>query len=119
MANRLPPAGRELENGELSAWSACAGETLRCSGVRCYSCLVCPHQRSGPYVRKVDRSSAGNKLSSLPTRTRMAAIDRAEFLHRMPRGVFFFVDTNKDGYVTLEEYQQAIQGGSAAALHQS
>jgi Ca2+-binding EF-hand superfamily protein len=38
-------------------------------------------------------------------------IDRAEFLHRMQEA-FFFVDTNKDGYVTLEEYQQAIQGAA-------
>src|SRR2546423_15269630 len=36
-------------------------------------------------------------------------IDRVEFLHRM-KEAFFFVDANKDGYVTLEEYQQAIQG---------
>jgi len=36
-------------------------------------------------------------------------IDRGEFLHRM-KEAFFFVDANKDGYVTLEEYQQAIQG---------
>ena len=36
-------------------------------------------------------------------------IDRIEFLHRM-KEAFFFVDANKDGYVTLEEYQQAIQG---------
>lgn len=36
-------------------------------------------------------------------------IDRIEFLNRM-KEAFFFVDANKDGYVTLEEYQQAIQG---------
>src|SRR5262249_6075565 len=36
-------------------------------------------------------------------------IDRIEFLQCM-KEAFFFVDANKDGYVTLEEYQQAIQG---------
>ena len=38
-------------------------------------------------------------------------IGRIEFLERM-REAFFFVDTNKDGFLTLEEYQR-IQGADA------
>jgi Ca2+-binding EF-hand superfamily protein len=36
-------------------------------------------------------------------------IDRVEFLNRM-KEAFFFIDVDKDGYVTIIEYQQSIQG---------
>jgi Ca2+-binding EF-hand superfamily protein len=36
-------------------------------------------------------------------------IDRVEFLERM-KEAFFFIDADKDGYVTIAEYQQSVQG---------
>ena len=36
-------------------------------------------------------------------------IGRVEFLERM-KEAFFFIDTDKDGYVTIVEYQRSIQG---------
>jgi Ca2+-binding EF-hand superfamily protein len=38
-------------------------------------------------------------------------IDRVEFLNRM-KEAFFFIDVDKDGYVTIIEYQQSIQGAN-------
>jgi Ca2+-binding EF-hand superfamily protein len=42
-------------------------------------------------------------------RNRDGRIDRVEFLNRM-KEAFFFIDVDKDGYVTIIEYQQSIQG---------
>ena len=39
-------------------------------------------------------------------------IGRVEFLNRM-KEAFFFVDINKDGSLTVEEYQQTVQGADA------
>jgi Ca2+-binding EF-hand superfamily protein len=36
-------------------------------------------------------------------------IGRVEFLERM-KEAFFFIDNDKDGYVTIIEYQQRLQG---------
>lgn len=36
-------------------------------------------------------------------------IDRVEFLRRMTEA-FFFIDTNKDGYLTKHEIQQMVKG---------
>lgn len=36
-------------------------------------------------------------------------IDRVEYLRRMSEA-FFFVDTNKDGFLTLQEIQQTVAG---------
>jgi Ca2+-binding EF-hand superfamily protein len=42
-------------------------------------------------------------------RNKDSRIDRVEFLNRM-KEAFFFIDVDKDGYVTIIEYQQSIQG---------
>jgi Ca2+-binding EF-hand superfamily protein len=39
-------------------------------------------------------------------------IGRVEFLNRM-KEAFFFIDTDKDGHVTIVEYQRSIQGADA------
>ncbi len=44
-------------------------------------------------------------------KNRDGKIGRVEFLERM-REAFFFVDANKDGFLTLEEYQR-IEGADA------
>lgn len=44
-------------------------------------------------------------------RNKDGRIDRVEFLNRM-KEAFFFIDVDKDGYVTVIEYQQSIQGAS-------
>jgi Ca2+-binding EF-hand superfamily protein len=42
-------------------------------------------------------------------RNKDSRIDRVEFLNRM-KEAFFFIDVDKDGYVTIIEYQRSIQG---------
>jgi Ca2+-binding EF-hand superfamily protein len=42
-------------------------------------------------------------------RNKDGRIDRVEFLNRM-KEAFFFIDVDKDGYVTIVEYQQSVQG---------
>jgi Ca2+-binding EF-hand superfamily protein len=42
-------------------------------------------------------------------RNKDSRIGRVEFLNRM-KEAFFFIDVDKDGYVTIIEYQQSIQG---------
>jgi Ca2+-binding EF-hand superfamily protein len=44
-------------------------------------------------------------------RNKDSRIDRVEFLNRM-KEAFFFIDVDKDGYVTIIEYQQSIQGAN-------
>jgi Ca2+-binding EF-hand superfamily protein len=57
-------------------------------------------QNQPPLTRKQIMESAD--------RNRDGKIGRIEFLNRM-REAFFFVDVNKDGFLTIEEYQ-LIQG---------
>lgn len=42
-------------------------------------------------------------------RNKDGRIGRVEFLERM-KEAFFFIDNDKDGYVTIVEYQQRLQG---------
>lgn len=42
-------------------------------------------------------------------------IGRVEFLERM-KEAFYFIDTDKDGYVTIVEYQRSIQGADPARV---
>jgi Ca2+-binding EF-hand superfamily protein len=42
-------------------------------------------------------------------RNKDGRISRDEFLERM-KEAFFFIDVDKDGYVTIVEYEQRIQG---------
>jgi Ca2+-binding EF-hand superfamily protein len=42
-------------------------------------------------------------------------IDRVEYLRRMSEA-FFFVDTNKDGFLTTQEIQQTIAGSNPQRL---
>ena len=63
------------------------------------ACVVCA-QGQQPLTRKQIMESAD--------KNRDGKIGRVEFLERM-REAFFFVDANKDGFLTLEEYQH-IQG---------
>ena len=54
-------------------------------------------QSQAPLTRKQIMESAD--------KNRDGKISRVEFLERM-RDAFFFVDSNKDGFLTLEEYQR-------------
>jgi predicted transcriptional regulator len=50
-----------------------------------------------------------NQIMETADRNKDSRIGRVEFLNRM-KEAFFFIDVDKDGYVTIIEYQQSIQG---------
>lgn len=50
-----------------------------------------------------------NAIVSSSDRNHDGHIDRIEFLSRMTEA-FYFVDANKDGFLTIQELQQAIAG---------
>jgi Ca2+-binding EF-hand superfamily protein len=65
-------------------------------GVSVVSAQNQPQVTRQQIIESADRNSDGR-------------IDRVEFLNRM-KEAFFFIDVDKDGYVTITEYQRSIQG---------
>jgi Ca2+-binding EF-hand superfamily protein len=65
-------------------------------GVSVVSAQNQPQVTRQQIIESADRNSDGR-------------IDRVEFLNRM-KEAFFFIDVDKDGYVTIAEYQRSIQG---------